>query len=89
MAIAMDEIGNADRQEMDRWTNNRAENSHQPFRRRECAMLRFRRVKTLQKFSSLDAAFHNHFNPDRHLISRHDYKVRRAAAQAERRSLAA
>jgi hypothetical protein len=39
--------------------------------------------------TSLDAAFHNHFNPDRYLIRRHDYKVRRAAAQAERRSLAA
>jgi putative transposase len=45
---AMDEIGNADRQEIGRWANNRAENSHQPFRRRERAMLRFRSVKTLQ-----------------------------------------
>ena len=86
---AMDEIGNTDRQEIGRWANNRAENSHQPFRRRERAMLRFRRMKTLQKFSSVHAAFHNHFNQDRHLISRHDYKVRRSAAQAEWRSLAA
>jgi putative transposase len=36
---ALKEIGNADRQEVGRWTNNRAENSHQPFRRRERAML--------------------------------------------------
>jgi putative transposase len=36
---AMKEIGNADRQETGRWLNNRAENSHQPFRRRERAML--------------------------------------------------
>ena len=86
---AMDEIGNADRQEIGRWANNRAENSHQPFRRRERAMLRYRRMKTLQKFSSVHAAFHNHFNQDRHLISRHDYKVRRSAAQAEWRSLVA
>jgi putative transposase len=39
---AMKEIGNQDRQEVGRWLNNRAENSHQPFRRRERAMLRFR-----------------------------------------------
>jgi len=86
---AMDEIGNADRQEMGRWANNRAENSHQPFRRRERAMIKFRSLKTLQKFSSVHAAFRNHFNQDRHLISRHDYKVRRSAAQAVWRSLAA
>jgi len=42
---AMKEIGNADRQEVGRWVNNRAENSHQPFRRRERAMERFRRMK--------------------------------------------
>jgi len=50
---AMKEIGNADRQEVGRWLNNRAENSHQPFRRRERTMERFRRMKTLQKFSSV------------------------------------
>ena len=50
---AMDEIGNTDRQEVGRWINNRAENSHQPFRRRQRAMLRFRRMKTLQKFASV------------------------------------
>ena len=45
---AMKEIGNADRQEAGRRLNNRAENSHQPFRRRERAMQRFRSMKTLQ-----------------------------------------
>jgi putative transposase len=49
----MKEIGNADRQEVGRRLNNRAENSHQPFRRREHAMQRFRSMKTLQKFSSV------------------------------------
>ena len=39
-----------------RWNNNRAENSHLPFRRRERAMARFRRMKTLQKFSAGHAA---------------------------------
>jgi putative transposase len=46
-------------------------------------------MRTLQKFNSVHAAFHNHFNQDGHLISRNDYKVRLAAAQAERRSLVA
>ena len=40
---AMRELGNLDRREMGRWLNNRAENSHLPFRRRERAMLRFRK----------------------------------------------
>ena len=56
----MREVGNADRQEVGRGLNNRAENSHQPFRRRERAMQRFRSMKTLQKFSSVHAQVHNH-----------------------------
>ena len=80
---AMKEIGNADVQETGRWLNNRAENSHQPFRRRERAMLRFRRMHTLQKFSSVHASLHNHFNHERHLVSRDIYKERRSAALAE------
>ena len=38
---AMKVIGNRRRQECGRWLNNRAEISHQPFRRREGAMARF------------------------------------------------
>jgi putative transposase len=86
---AMREIGNDDRQEVGRWLNNRAENSHQPFRRRERAMLRFRRMMTLQKFSSVHASVHNHFNQERHLTSRQTFKQNRSAALAEWRSLAA
>ena len=86
---AMNEIGNTDKQEVGRWINNRAENSHQPFRRRERAMLRFRRMKTLQKFSSVHAVFHNLFNQDRHLISRDRYKAQRSAALAEWKALTA
>ena len=86
---AMKVIGNADRQECDgRWQNNRAENSHQPFRRRERAMHRFRRMSTLQKFSSVHASFHNHFNHERHLIDRNTFKERRSAAMGEWRNLA-
>src|SRR5271163_4814851 len=59
---AMREIGNADHHEVGRRLNNRAENSHQPFRRRERAMQRFRSAKTLQKFSSVQAQVQNHFN---------------------------
>ena len=43
---AMKVIGIADRQETGRWLNNRAENSHLPFRRRERAMLRFRHMRS-------------------------------------------
>ena len=85
---AMKELGNTEKQEVGRWANNRCENSHLPFRRRERAMLRFRQMKTLQKFSSVHAAFHNHFNQDRHLISRDDFKARRSAALAEWKTLA-
>ena len=86
---AMKVIGNSDRQECDgQWINNRAENSHQPFRRRELAMHQFRRMSTLQKFTSVHAAFHNHFNHERHLIDRRTYKSRRSAAMLEWRSLA-
>jgi putative transposase len=54
---ALKHIGTAGSKVTRRWLNNRAENSHQPFRRPERAMLRFRRMKTLQKFASV----HNHF----------------------------
>lgn len=79
----MAEIGNAEKQEVGRWLNNRVENSHLPFRRRERAMLRFRQMKTLQKFSSVHAQVHNHFNQERHLVDRQTYKIRRSAALAE------
>jgi putative transposase len=80
---AMKEIGSADVQETGRWLNNRAENSHQPFRRRERAMLRFRRMHTIQKFSSIHASVHKLVNQERHLVSRYIYKERRSAALAE------
>ena len=80
-------IGGADRQETGRWLNNRAENSHLPFRRRERAMLRFRRMRTLQKFVAVHASVSNHFNQERHLYSRANFKLNRAAALAEWRQL--
>ena len=86
---AMKVIGNAERQETGRWLNNRAENSHQPFRRRERAMAKFRSVKSLQKFASIHASVHNLFNQERHLYSRENFKFNRTAALAEWRQLAA
>jgi putative transposase len=84
---ALKEIGATDRQEQGRWRNNRAENSHLPFRRRERAMERFRRMKTLQKFVAVHGTVHNHFNQERHLISRDLYRERRSAALAEWRTV--
>ena len=84
---AMRDLGNQDKQEVGRHANNRAENSHLPFRRRERAMLRFRRMKTLQKFASVHANVHNHFNLERHIVDRQTFKQRRSAALAEWKSL--
>jgi putative transposase len=48
---AMVQLGNERCQETSRWLNNRGENSHPPFRRREYAMQRFRREKTFKSLS--------------------------------------
>jgi len=85
---AMKMIGNEARQVTGRWLNNRAENSHQPFRRRERAMAKFRSAKSLQKFASIHSSVHNHFNQERHLYSRQNFKHNRTAALAEWRHLA-
>jgi putative transposase len=79
---AMTELGNSGKREVGRWANNRVENSHLPFRRRERAMQRFRRLKSLQKFASVHASLANHFTLERHLIDRQTYKERRSAALA-------
>lgn len=71
------------RQETGRWLNNRAENSHLPFRQRERAMLRFRRMRSLQKFATVHTYVSNHFNQDRSLSSRNVFNLNRAAALTE------
>ena len=83
----MNVIGNSGRQDTGRWLNNRAENSHLPFRRRERAMLRFRQMRSLQKFAAVHASIHNHFNQERHLNSRENFKLTRTAALIEWRQL--
>ncbi|MCZ8158681.1 MAG: DDE-type integrase/transposase/recombinase, partial [Rhizobiaceae bacterium] len=86
---ALKSLGAIDKREVGRWLNNRVENSHQPFRRRERAMLRFRRMRSLQKFAAVHGSIHNHFNQERHLSSRPTFKERRAAALNEWRQLCA
>ncbi|NDR58662.1 IS6 family transposase, partial [Pseudoruegeria sp. M32A2M] len=67
--VALKEVGAAERQETGRWLNNRAENSHLPFRRRERAKQRFRRMRSLQMFAAVHASVFNHFNSERSFYS--------------------
>ncbi|SDZ59459.1 putative transposase [Jannaschia faecimaris] len=52
-------------------------------------MLRFRRMRRLQKFAAVQASVYNHFNQERSLSSRPDFKLNRTAALAEWRGLGA
>lgn len=86
---ALRDLGCIDLQACGRWLNNRVENSHRPFRRRESAMQRFRRMRSLQKFVAVHASVFNHFNKDRNLSKRDHFKLNRTAALAEWRGLCA
>jgi len=86
---ALRDLGGAELQTTGRWLNNRAENSHLPFRRRERAMLRFRRMRSLQKFAAVHSSVYNLFNQERTLSSRQVFKLNRAAALEEWRQLCA
>ena len=85
----MKDIGNIGCQEVGRHLNNRAGNSHLPFRRRECAMSRFRRMSNLQKFASTNASFHKYLNLDRHINRRQTFESQRDAALLKWRGLLA
>lgn len=76
---ALKDLGRGDDREMGRWLNNRAKNSHLPFRRRERAMLRLWRMRTLQKFALVHASAHNHFPTERHLQANPRRRFRRVA----------
>ena len=86
---ALTEIGATARQETARWLNNRAENTYLPFRRRERALQRFRRMRSSQMFVSVHASVTNHFNLERSLTSRSNFKLNQTAALAEWRQLLA
>jgi putative transposase len=74
------DLGIEGRHERGRWRNNRAENSHQPTRRRERKMQRFKSSGSAQKFLSSHAAVFNTFNVQRHLTSAQTHRTLRAAA---------
>src|SRR6516165_6552474 len=69
--------------------NNRAENSHQPVRRRERKMQRFKSARSAQRFLSMHAAVHNTFNLQRHLVSRSTLRIFRAEAADQWRNAVA
>jgi len=86
---AMKVIGRTERPHTGRWPSNRAETFHQLFRRKNPAMLPFRRMRCLQKFVAAQASAHNHFNQERHLYLPDSFKVNRAAVLAGWRGLGA
>ena len=77
---AKSEIGLSARHEQGLRKNNRAENSHQPTRRRERKTQRFKSAGSAQKFLSIHAAGYNAFNVQRHLTSAQTHRTLRAAA---------
>ena len=88
-STATKELGCLGKQVTEQWSNNRVENSHLPFQRRERAMLRFRRMHSLQKFAAIHAPFDNLFNSQKSLSKRSTFKLNRDAALSEWRSLIA
>ena len=62
------------------YLNNRAENSHQPTRRRERQMQRFKSPGQAQQFLSTDAMIYSHFRPRRHLMAAAGYRCACAKA---------
>jgi putative transposase len=46
-------------------------------------------MRSLQKFVAVHSSVHNHFNQERHLYCRENFKANRAAALAEWRQLGA
>jgi putative transposase len=61
--------------------NNRAENSHQPVRRRERKQQRFKSAGSALRFLSMHAPVHNTFNLQRYLISRRTLRIFRSEAE--------
>src|ERR1700724_2595200 len=84
-AAAAHDLGIAKRHERGRWRNNRAENSHQPTRRRERKMQGFKSAGSAQRFLSVHAVVHNTFNVQRHLTSARTHRAFRASAMARSR----
>ena len=60
--------------------NNRAENSHQPTRRRERQMKRYKSPGHAQRFLSAHDGINNLFHLRRHRLPAHQYRAARAQA---------
>ena len=86
---ALRDLGLADRHVTGGRSNNRAEVSHQPTRRRERQQLSFKSPGSAQRFLSPHAAIANQFNVQRHLTSRRTLKTLSAKALADWRQVAA
>ncbi|MCP4999264.1 MAG: IS6 family transposase [Hyphomicrobiales bacterium] len=80
---ALKELGLSRHHDFGGRKNNRAENSHQPVRRRERKMQRFKSAGSAQRFLSVHSSAQNHFNIQRHLISRNTLRQFRDNAAAE------
>jgi len=86
---AAHDLGIERRHERGRWKYNRAENSHQPTRRRERKMQRFKSPGSAQRFLSTHAAIYNTFNVQRHLTSAQTHRTLCTAAMTTWREVSA
>ncbi len=88
-SAALRELDLANRHVTGGRSNNRAEVSHQPTRRRERQQIRFKSPGSAQRFLYIHSAISNHFNVQRHLISRRTLRTLRARASADWREIVA
>ena len=88
-AAAFADLGLTARHDQGLRKNNRAEVLHQPLRRRERNMQRFKSPGSAHRFVSVHAATYNTFNVQRHLISRRTLRAVRAEATAQWRAATA
>ena len=84
---ALKDLGCSNLQDTTQYLNNLCESSHLPFRRKERSMQKFKKSITLQLFTSIQSQIYNHFNHQRHLQNRENYKLRRNESLREWRDL--
>jgi len=77
---AFRKLGLAGQHHQAKWKNNRIEGSHVRIRKREQTMQGFRSAGSAQRFLSIHAAFYNHFNTRRHLVSAGEHRTKRRQA---------